>query len=102
MDSVWKDVNYQLGEVYSLVGKEVEINTLGYVFQYSDRMPQALLTFQFNTLIYPYSPRVFDSYGDALRISGDKEAAITAYQRVLALEPKHENAAEQLKVLKPD
>jgi len=102
MDSVWKDVNDHLGEVYALVGKEVELNTLGYVFQYSDRMPQALLTFQFNTLIYPYSPRAFNSYGDALRISGDKEAAITAYQRVLALEPKHENAAEQLKILKPD
>ncbi|OOG77661.1 hypothetical protein [Algoriphagus sp. A40] len=102
MDSVWKNVNYHLGEVYSLVGKEVELNTLGYVFQYSDRMPQALLTFQFNTLIYPYSPRVFSSFGDALRISGDKEAAITAYQRVLALEPKHENASAQLKILKPD
>lgn len=102
MDSVWKDVNDHLGQVYFLVGKEVELNTLGYVFQYSDRMPQALLTFQFNTLIYPYSPRVFDSYADALRISGDKEAAITAYQRVLALEPEHENAATQLKILKPD
>lgn len=102
MDSVWKNVNFHLGEVYSLVGKEVELNTLGFVFQYSDRMQQALLTFQFNTLIYPYSPRAFNSYGDALRINGNKEAAILAYERALALEPTHENAATQLKILKPE
>ncbi len=102
MDSVWKNVNYHLGEVYSLVGKEVELNTLGFVFQYSDRMPQALLTFLYNTLIYPYSPRANNSYADALRISGDKESAISVYERVLALEPTHENATAQVKILKPD
>lgn len=102
MDSVWKNVNYHLNEVYSLVGKEVELNTLGFVFQHSDRLPQALLTFQFNTLIYSYSPRAFNSYADAQRISGDKDGAIKSYERVLALEPSHENAATQLKILKPD
>lgn len=102
MDSVWKNVNQHLQEVYTLVGKEVELNTLGFVFQYSDRMPQALLTFLYNTVIYPYSPRAFNSYGDALRINGDTEQAIIAYERVLALDPKHENAALQLKALKPD
>lgn len=102
IDSVWKNANYHLGEVYSLVGKEIELNTLGFVFQYSDRMPQAILTFLFNTAIYPYSPRAFNSYGDALRINGDKEGAIKAYERVVALEPTHENATEQLAILKKE
>lgn len=102
MDSIWKNVNYHFGEVYTLVGKEVELNTLGFVFQYSDRMPQALMTFLYNTVIYPYSPRVHNSYADALRISGDKESAIAVYEKVLSLDPTHENATAQLKILKPD
>jgi lipoprotein NlpI len=65
-------------------------------------MPQALMTFLYNTVIYPYSPRVHNSYADALRISGDKEAAIAVYEKVLTLDPTYENAIAQLKILKPD
>lgn len=71
MDSVWKNVDYHLNKVYFLVERDRELNTLGLVFQHSDRMPQALLTYLYNTIINPHSPRAFNSYADALRISGD-------------------------------
>lgn len=99
MEEIVKDIKKHLNEVNHLVGKDRELNTLGYVFLHSDRTQQALLTFQFNTIIHPHSPRVFNSYGEALLASEDKAGAIRAFKRAIALDPKHENANLKLKEL---
>jgi len=99
METVMKDIRIHLNKVNQLVSKDRELNTLGFVFQRSDRMQEALLTFQFNTLIHPHSPRAFNSYAEALLANDNKPQAISAFKRVIALEPEHKNANEQLKVL---
>ncbi len=102
LDSVYKNVQTHFNEVYRLVGKERELNTLGYVFQYSDRMPQALLTFEINTAIFPYSPRVLNSYAEALVENDQKERAIEIFKRVVELDPTLESAVEKLKELEEE
>ncbi len=99
MVDVVKNVRMHLNEVNHLVGKDRELNTLGFVFLRSNRMQEALLTFQFNTIIYPHSPRAFNSYGEALLINDDKAGAIRAFKRTIELDPKHENANKKLQEL---
>lgn len=102
MVDIMKDIRAHLNEVNHLVGKDRELNTLGYVFLRSGRTQQALLTFQFNTIIHPHSPRAFNSYGEALLVSEDKAGAIRAFKRVLELDLKHENANKKLQELEAD
>ena len=102
LDSIYNNVQTHFNEVYRLVGKERELNTLGYVFQYSDRMPQALLTFEINSVIFPYSPRVLNSYAEALVKNDHKDRAIEVFKRAVALEPSLESAVEKLKELEEE
>lgn len=102
LDSIYNNVQTHFNEVYRLVGKERELNTLGYVFQYSDRMPQALLTFEINSVIFPYSPRVLNSYAEALVKNDHKDRAIEVFKRAVALEPSLESAVKKLKELEEE
>ena len=102
LDSIYKNVQTHFSEVYQRVGKERELNTLGYVFQYSDRMPEALLTFEINSVIFPYSPRVLNSYAEALVKNDQKDRAIELFRRAVELEPTLESAVNQLKELEKE
>ena len=102
MVDIMKDIRTHLNEVNHLVSKDRELNTLGYVFLHSDRTQEALLTFQFNTIIHPHSPRAFNSFGEAKFLNGDKSGAILAFKRVIELDPKHENANLRLKELEAE
>lgn len=102
MEEIIKNVRTHLNEVNHLVGKDRELNTLGYVFLRSNRMQEALLTFQFNTIIYSHSPRAFNSYGEALLLNEDKAGAIRAFKRAIDLDPKHENANRKLQELESE
>ncbi len=73
-----------------------EFNTYGYVLLAAGKNVQALNVFRLNTLIYPDTASVFDSLGEALAKTGDKPAAITAYEKVLQLRPADENARKML------
>ncbi|MEB2777116.1 hypothetical protein SYJ56_17510 [Algoriphagus sp. D3-2-R+10] len=102
LDSVYRHVQTHFNNVYRLVGKEKELNTLGYVFKYSGRLPEALLTFEINSAIFPYSPNVLHSYGEALMADNQKDRAIQLFKRVIELEPDNETAANQLKQLQDE
>jgi len=102
MEDIIKDVRNHLNQVNHLVGKDRELNTLGYVFLRSNRIREALLTFQFNTIIYPHSPRAFNSYGEGLLVNKDKSGAIRAFKRAIVLDPKHENANRRLQELQTE
>ncbi|MCE7053842.1 hypothetical protein LZF95_04060 [Algoriphagus sp. AGSA1] len=99
LDSIYKNVQTHFYKIYSLVGREKELNTLGYVFKHSDRLPEALLTFEINSAIFPYSPNVLHSYGEALMANKQNDRAIQLFTRVLELEPGNEIAARQLREL---
>ena len=65
-------------------------------------MPEALLTFEINSVIFPYSPNVLHSYGEALMDDNQKDRAIQLFKRVIELEPDNETAASQLKQLQDE
>ena len=100
MTDIYKDANTHLNEVYHLVGKSGELHTLGRVLMSSNRVDQGLLVLQFNAIINPYTPSVLNRYGNALAENGQKETAISTFEKILQIEPEDENALAQLKKLK--
>lgn len=77
---------------------ENEMNLLGYdlLFQ-ANKKQYSLETFKINTLIFPNSFNVYDSYAEALNANGKREEAIMMYQKSIAMNPKNEGGKEMLK-----
>jgi len=96
-DEVLKNL---VSEIKPLCKHYGEFNALGYVLLAANQNTEALNIFRLNTFIYPDMPGVFDSLGEALEKTGNKSAAITAYERVLILKPADENAKKRIAVLK--
>lgn len=69
---------------------EWDINNLGYEYLLNLNKPQiALCILKSNTELFPNSPNVFDSYGEALKISGDLKASLVSYQKALDIAIKN-------------
>ena len=77
-----------------------EFNALGYVMLAQKKFKQALNIFKLNTYLYPTSAGTFDSLAEAYYTNGNKELAKTNYEKVLAINPKDENAKKMLEKLK--
>ena len=77
-----------------------EFNALGYVRMAQKKYNQALNIFKLNTYLYPTSAGTFDSLAEAYYTIGNKELAKTNYEKVLAINPKDENAKKMLEKLK--
>ncbi len=77
-----------------------EFNSYGYVQLAANHTKEALNVFRLNTLMYPDTPGVFDSLGEALSKTGNKTDAIRAYEKVLQLNPGNESARKVLLELK--
>ncbi|MFZ1675907.1 MAG: serine hydrolase, partial [Saprospiraceae bacterium] len=75
---------------------ENEINALGYYYLNLNKTEPALALFNINVREFPNSANVYDSYGEALMKKGDKEHAITNYQKSLELNPGNTNAVDML------
>jgi len=61
---------------------EWDINTLGYQYMMELKKPEmGLCILKSNTILFPNSPNVFDSYGEALKINGDLTSALVSYQK---------------------
>ena len=79
------------------------LNALGYAYLYdAQNVEQALIYFQLNTELFPEVANVWDSYGEGLRISGKKEAALQAYKKALALAPNLPSAKEAVAELEKE
>ncbi len=90
-----------LAEKYKPICKHAgEFNALGYVLMAEKKYKQAINVFKLNTLIYPDNENVFDSLGEAYFIIGNKTLAKLNYEKVLAINPKNENAKTMLEKLK--
>lgn len=65
---------------------EWDINTLGYLYMMERKKPEiGLCILKSNTIHFPKSPNVFDSYGEALKINGDLTSALESYQKAVDL-----------------
>ncbi|MDH6253448.1 CubicO group peptidase (beta-lactamase class C family) [Chryseobacterium sp. H1D6B] len=78
---------------------EGSINGTGYALLRQKDFTKAIDVFRVNTVLYPDSDNVYDSLGEAYLSSGQKDKARQNYQKVLEINPKHENAAKILKTL---
>lgn len=71
---------------------EDAVNSLGYVLFRRDAVEQATWVFERNTVDYPESSNVWDSYGESLRAGGRLEESIANYRKAIELDPSNENA----------
>lgn len=78
---------------------ENNINRSGYRLLSENQLNLAQALFKINTLLYPKSANVYDSYAEACMKNGDNDLAIINYKKSLALDPKNENAVKTLKEL---
>ena len=96
-DDVLKNL---VGELKPLCKHFGEFNAYGYVLLAAHQNVEALNVLRLNTFIYPDTPGVFDSLGEAFEKTGNKAAAIIAYEKVLSLKPTDENAKKKLATLR--
>ena len=61
------------------------INELGYQHLRAEELGASLAAFQYNAGLYPDSPNVWDSLGDALDKLGQKDEALASYRRAVSL-----------------
>lgn len=78
---------------------EADVNGAGYELLNSRRVNAAIVVFQVNTALFPQSPNVFDSLAEAYERAAQRDAAIAAYRRALALNPGWGSAREGLRRL---
>jgi len=64
--------------------EEGDINALGYVYLVGRNQPKiAQCIFKANTIMYPNSANVFDSYAESLMVNGDLESSLKNYQKAV-------------------
>ncbi len=78
---------------------EREMNQLGYILLQGGKIKESVQIFKLNVELYPESANVYDSYGEALAESGDKENAILSYRKSIELDPANENGKKMLEKL---
>jgi predicted alpha/beta superfamily hydrolase len=79
---------------------EGTINQLGYRAMNEKNLEMAQRYFQLAIDYYPQSPNAYDSMGELWMNKGDKKKAIVFYEKSLALDPKNENAKDNIKKMK--
>jgi tetratricopeptide (TPR) repeat protein len=81
---------------------EQELNWLGYDLLYADFKEHDLLAlevFKINSLLFPLSFNVYDSYGESLWRNGKNKEAILMYKKSIELNPDNEGGKAALKEL---
>tara|TARA_B100000678_G_scaffold60259_1_gene48725 strand:- start:4087 stop:5463 length:1377 start_codon:yes stop_codon:yes gene_type:complete len=85
---------------YDLSDVEGRLNALGYSLLSEERYDDAIAIFKLNVEEHPVSANTYDSLAEAYMLSGDKEQAISNYQKSLDLNPGSANAKAMLEKLK--
>lgn len=88
-----------LDEAVSMASR-TQINNLGYQLLSLKRFAKAIEYFQINVKNAPNDANVYDSLGEAYKISGDKENAIKNLKKALSLNPAPNVKANSEKLLK--
>ncbi|APQ18921.1 hypothetical protein A9200_05235 [Maribacter hydrothermalis] len=77
---------------------EEDLNTWGYNLIGQGEMEKALEVFKLNTMLFPNSSNVYDSYGEALLIADKKYEAIKMYEKSIELNPDNEHGKSVLEI----
>lgn len=90
-----------LKKTYPDIGtySEEKINLLGYRLIQAGKINEAIEVFQLNTELFPDSWNTCDSLGEALMISGDKEAAVRCYTKSVQFNPDNIHGIDTLEKL---
>jgi len=76
---------------------EDSINSLGYQYLMTHNKPNAAqIVFKANTMLYPNSANVYDSYAETLMINGDKHASVENYQKAISVATEYEDGNLEL------
>lgn len=75
---------------------EDNLNRLGYQVLSDDKIKLAKEIFKINTLLYPNSANVYDSYAEACMKNKEFDLAIENYKKSLKLNPKNEHAVKMI------
>lgn len=75
---------------------ENALNDWAYRLMSKGKDKEAKAIFRLNTIVFPDSWNVYDSYGEVLLKMGDKAAAIKAYQQSVKLNPDNEHGKRVL------
>jgi len=75
---------------------ENEFNVLGYQLARQRKLDESLAILKMNIQAFPNSWNVYDSYGEMLSWSGNKDVAIENFEKSLELNPENENAVKNL------
>jgi thiol-disulfide isomerase/thioredoxin len=78
------------------IASESELNACGYVMIAQGNLKEAITVLRINANLFPQSANCWDSLGEAYVKAGLKDKAVQAYEYVLELDPKSENAKAQL------
>jgi tetratricopeptide (TPR) repeat protein len=78
---------------------EGELNGIGYEFLQSGKAKEAAAIFKLNVEAFPKSFNVYDSYGEALMVLGNKTDAIENYKKSVQLNPGNASGIKALKEL---
>jgi CubicO group peptidase (beta-lactamase class C family) len=99
IDEAIKEVKVLKEDTEKFKANEANINALGYMYLQKGKLKEAVEVLKLNVELFPGSFNVYDSYGEALAASGDKENAIANYKKSLELNPNNEGGKEMLKKL---
>ncbi len=83
-------------QIRSSINKESELNACGYVLIGQGDIKAAISILRININLFPQSSNCFDSLGEAYLLDGQIENSKACYKRAIELDPKNENAMDQL------
>jgi tetratricopeptide (TPR) repeat protein len=76
---------------------EQELNLLGYKLWSIKKINEAIGIFKLNVIAYPASSNTYESLGEAYKEHGDKQLAISNFNKSLELDRKNSDAIRMLK-----
>ena len=79
---------------------ESEVNDIGYALLRGGRVKDAVEVFRLNTQRHPDSWNAWDSFGEALAKAGQRQEAIDAYAKSVALNPANKKGTAALSKLR--
>ena len=71
---------------------ESTLNEIGYFLLGKNKVPDAILVFEYNTKLFPGSGNVYDSLGEAYYKLGNKRKALINYKRSFQIDPSNTTA----------
>lgn len=82
--------------------QEVELNNWAYRMMANNQQTEASEIFKLNVHLFPNSWNAYDSYGEVLLKTGNKNKAVEMYKKSVELNPKNENGKQMLLKIKKE